>query len=283
MKKIVLLCFFLFSISTIYSQDTYTINGETLELKTATRGTLALLWTSENNSYRFFVRTQENTYLELKEDNYKTVLEELTNDAQMSLRRLKYTKRSLKNFISFYNYKKSIETEDGNRTYPVNFRLGFSGGITNNPFVINPTNATSLLIGSELELYGDTDNPRHAGFIQVRHSFSSDEFDFSTTEFSFGYRYRVIKQSKFNLYIQNKFASYNIRENLLPEDEEGVIELNDIRENEFNIGLVFGVGADFKVSKNGYITLIYGELFGLNQENNGNFSTDISIGYKFNL
>ena len=277
MKKVVLIFLLLFVTNSIYSQETYTINGETLELKTATKGTLGLLWASENGNYRFFIRTQENTYVELKEDDYKTILKELTNDTDVSLHRVKYTKRSFKNFISFYNYKKSIETEDGNKTYPVNFRLGFSGGVTNNPFIINPENSTSLLAGAELELYGDTDSPRHSGFLQARHSFSSDEFEFSTTEFSLGYRYRVIKKSKFNLYIQTKFATYNFRDNLLPEDINGIVELTNIKENEFDIPLIFGVGADFKVSKNGYITFIYGELFGLNRDNNGNFSTDISL------
>jgi hypothetical protein len=292
MKKVVLLCFFLLAISTIYSQETHTINGETLELKTTTRGSLDLLWSSTNGNYRFFVRTKESTYIELKntkdannlnKEEYKTVLQELTNDVEISLRRLKFTKRSLKNFISFYNYKKSIETEDGNRAYAVNFRLGFSAGITNNPFVFNPDNSSSILAGSELELYGDTDDPVHSGFFQARHSFSSNEFDYSTTELALGYRFRIIKKSKFNIYIQNKFATFNFKKNILPEAIEGVIDLTSIKDNEFNVPLVFGVGADIKVSKNSYITLIYGELFALNQENNGNFSKDISIGYKFNL
>jgi hypothetical protein len=51
----------------------------------------------------------------------------------------------------------------------------------------------------------------------------------------------------------------------------------------FDAPFIFGVGADIKVGNNSYITLIYGELFAILLDNQGNFSSDISLGYKFNL
>ena len=61
------------------------------------------------------------------------------------------------------------------------------------------------------------------------------------------------------------------------------IVLRDIKETEFNLPLIFGIGTDIKVNESGYLTIIVGELIAVLQENNGNFPTDISIGYKFNL
>ena len=57
----------------------------------------------------------------------------------------------------------------------------------------------------------------------------------------------------------------------------------DLNNTSFDVPFIFGIGSDIKVSKNSYITIIYGELFAIFLNNQGNFSTDISIGYKFNL
>ena len=288
MKKVVIFLLFLMSFNSIYSQETYSYNGENLELKTEVKGgNLKFLSLKSNDQFRFFVQTNDGVIIELKNtdetENYKSILEKLTSDVEISMRRLKFTKNSLKNFISFYNYKFSIKNEEGNKPESVNFRLGVSAGVTNNPFVFNAENASSFLIGGEFEMYGDTESPRHSGFLQLRHSFSSDEFEYSTTEFSLGYRYRIINKKTFNIYIQNKFATLNISKNELPELIDETIVLTDIKKTEFNIPLIFGIGADFKISENSYLTFIYGELFALGQENNGNFSTDIALGYKFNL
>jgi hypothetical protein len=57
----------------------------------------------------------------------------------------------------------------------------------------------------------------------------------------------------------------------------------DSNETSFDIPFIFGLGSDIKVGKNNYITIIYGELFAILLDNQGNFSTDIAVGYKFNL
>ncbi|WP_411767270.1 hypothetical protein [Winogradskyella sp. A3E31] len=291
MKKVVILYVFLFCAFANYAQETYSINNETIELKRISNGTLDFYVTTDTSPKRFFVKKNDGEFIELKDIKkansndmqYISVLKDLTSDTDVSTERVKFTRASLKNFIGFYNYKKAIETEDGNRDYPVNFRFGFSGGLTNNPFQENPENTLNPLIGLELELYGDSEMPRHSGFLQGRHSFSSDKFDYAATEFSIGYRFRIINQPGFNIYVQNKFATLNFKNYQRPEMRGEEIVLVDISETEFNIPMIFGLGTDIKVCEKSYITLIFGELFALLQENKDNFPTDISIGYKFNL
>ncbi len=136
------------------------------------------------------------------------------------------------------------------------------------------------MIGAELEIYEANVLPRHSGFMQARHTFDADDFNYSTNELSMGYRYRFINKSSFSIYGQVKLATLNIT-GFTFEDENG----NSVSDNDtsFDIPFIFGVGSDIKVGNNSYITIIYGELFALLLDNQGNFSTDIAIGYKFNL
>ena len=291
MKKIAVLCFLLFFSISALAQLTYTLGNETLELKQISEGTLDLYVNNSNGQKRFFVKKDDGDFQELLENlepNSNTpqfiyVLKSLTKDTDVSTERVRFSQASIKNFVGFYNYKKDLETDDGTRDYPVNFRFGVSGGITNSPFVENPDNTLSPLVGMELEIYGDAERPRHAGFLQGRYSFSSDEFDYSATEFSLGYRFRIINRPSFNVYVQNKFATLKFERSARPELQGEEIVIRDINETNFNMPLIFGIGTDIKVCDTAFITVIVGELFALLQENNGNFPTDISVGYKFNL
>ncbi len=288
MKHLVLLfCFFL-ATNSLIAQNSYTINGESLELKTELEGKLDLLWNTFDGQFRYFVRRSDGNILELKNtkdsnnkylEEYKKVLADLTKDQSLSTEKLKLTLYGLKAFIDDYNTISDSSYISQKQERGLQFRLGISGGITNNPFVSNPDNKNSLLLGGELEMF-ESKIPRHAGFFQIRHAFESDDFMYSTTELSLGYRYRVINASKFSLYGQFKFATLNFS-NVTITDENNM-EL-DISDTAFDVPFIFGVGADFKISENSYITLIYGELFAILIDNQGNFSTDISIGYKLNL
>ena len=51
----------------------------------------------------------------------------------------------------------------------------------------------------------------------------------------------------------------------------------------FDAPVIFGLGVDIKISETSFITLYYNELFALSLDNQGNFSTNIALGYKFNL
>ena len=270
-----------------YSQKTYTVNGETLELKTEIDGKLDLLWNVIDGKYRYFVKTEDGTITELKntkddnndyQEEYKSTLSSLTNGN--STDKLKLTLYSLRNYIDSYNASVDTSYTSTSTESNVQFRLGFSGGITNNPFVGNPDNTKTPLIGAELEIYEANVLPRHSGFLQARHAFENDDFKYSTSELSLGYRFRFINKETFSIYGQVKFATVNFSNFTFLDENDMEVDSN---ETSFDIPFIFGVGSDIKVGNNSYITIIYGELFALLLDNQGNFSTDIAIGYKFNL
>ena len=66
MKKIIIaiLCCLAFQLN--FSQETYTVNGESLELKTEIDNELDLLWNVIDGQFRYFVRTKDGTLTELK-------------------------------------------------------------------------------------------------------------------------------------------------------------------------------------------------------------------------
>lgn len=286
MKKTLLFLLFCLLFQWQYSQQMYSINGENLELKTEIEGKLDLLWNTIDNNFRYFVRTSDGTITELKntkdqdkkyQEEYKTVLKELTGK---DTDKLKLTVYSLKNFFDTYNASVDSSYISVSKERKVGFRLGFSGGMTNNPFVSNPENRIAPLLGGELEIYEENIMPRHSGFLQIRHAFKTDDFQYAATEFSLGYRYRVINRSSFSLYGQVKFATLNFTNATFINANNVEASVSD---TAFDIPFIFGIGSDIKISENSYLTIIYGEIFGIFLDNQGNFSSDISIGYKFNL
>lgn len=287
MKKVIISFCLCLAFHLNYSQQSYSINGETLDLKTEIDGSLDLLWNIIDGNYRYFLKTTDGNITELKntkgsnnkyKEEYKSVLREATEG--MNTDKVKLTLYSLRNFIDAYNTSKDSSYTSTTTESNVEFRLGFSAGITNNPFVGNPDNTKNALIGAELEIYEANILPRHSGFLQVRHAFESDEFMYSTSELSIGYRYRLINNASFSIYGQVKLATLNFF-NVTFEDESGMTF--DQSDTSFDIPLIFGIGSDIKIGDNSYLTIIYGELFAVLLDNQGNFSTDIAIGYKFNL
>ena len=95
-----------------------------------------------------------------------------------------------------------------------------------------------------------------------------------------GYRYRIINQPSFSIYGQVKLATVNFTSVTFIDENAMEVDLND---TSFDAPFIFGIGSDIKVGDQSFITIIYGELFALLLDNQGNFSTDIAIGYKFNL
>ena len=111
MKKLIfllLLALFCFSAT---AQKQYTINGETLELKTEISGTIDLLWNIIDNEYRYFVKKDEtitelvNTKGETKkfQEEYKIILSNLTEGNSLNTDDVKLTLYSLRNFVNEYN------------------------------------------------------------------------------------------------------------------------------------------------------------------------------------
>lgn len=291
MKKIICFCFWLLSFTFAEAQDTYTIDGEILELKTEVDGNLDLLWNIIDGEYRYFVRTKNNTIVELKnsksegkfQQEYKTLLNELTNES-MSTKRLNLTLFSLKEYIDTYNSTADSSYQSTTVRNKLLFRVGVFGGLTNSPFITNPDNLTTPLFGGELEVLDVNQISRHAVFFKAKHVVEQDELPYSTTELALGYRFRVINKASFSLYGNVKVATLNFSNaTIAVKNDADVIAMQDISQTAFDVPFIFGVGADIRITENSFITLAYNELFALFLDNQGNFSQDFAIGYKFNL
>ncbi|MDH7912062.1 hypothetical protein [Winogradskyella sp. SYSU M77433] len=270
-----------------YSQEQYSIENEELTLTTEIEGTLDLLWTVDNKTYRYFVRTEDGTITELKNTEaskgnylaeYKTTLSNLTDGK--STENLRFTLYGLKRYISDYNSSQNQSYVSTVADPKLGFRLGIFGGFTNHPFIKNPDNTIVPLIAGELEIFEGSALPRHSGFLQARHTFDADDFNYSTNELALGYRYRIINKSAFSIFGQVKLATLNFSS--LTYTNENDREVNN-KNTSFEAPLIFGIGSDIKVGNNSYISIIYGELFAVFLNNQGDFSSDIMLGYKFNL
>lgn len=289
MKKLGLILLLFCTFSSAFSQKDYKINGKSYQLKTEVEGSIDLLWNIIDGNYRYFV-TKDDKIEELtntKTDNgsyqqeYIKTLSQLTGKSEINPKEVKLTLPSLRNFINSYN-----ASVDSNYAIPeskinMKSRLGFFGGITNNPFVENPDNVSTPLFGAELELFDDNMAKRHAVFFQLTHVLESDELKFSTTEIALGYRFRFIYTEKFNMHANLKLVTLSFSNSTTTLEEGG--EPLDKSATSFDAPVIFGLGADIKISENSFITFYYNELFALSLDNQGNFSTNIALGYKFNL
>jgi len=286
MKKIgIVLCFF-FSIASLIAQETYTVQGETLQLKTEVEGKLDLLWNIIDGKYRYFVRTSDNTITELVntrnenkvyQQQYKSTLENLTGISAVDVR---LTLADIKLYIDNYNLSQDPSYVSTVYNAKLQLLLGIFGGVTNSPFIDNPKNSITSQFGAELEIVDKNRIKRHALFMQLRHILNSNDFEYSATELALGYRFRFINSKKFNVYGQTKFATLSFVKNTVPGPNDAPI---DISETVFEVPITFGIGADLRLSENSYFTFNCNELFAVMLENNGNFSTNLTIGYKFNL
>ena len=81
-----------------------------------------------------------------------------------------------------------------------------------------------------------------------------------------------------------KFATVNFTNATVTiTNSDASIFTEKLNQTTFDIPLIFGIGADIKITENSFITLAYNELFAVFLKNKGNFSQDFAIGYKFNL
>jgi len=293
MKKLVfVLCLFI-SFSSLNAQESYNVNGETLQLKTEVEGNLDLLWNTIDRQYRYFIRTKDSSLEELVntknpetkkfQEEYKTTLNELTQEYGLSAKDVKLTLGSLKDYINMYN-----STSDINFNYEprakVQSRLGVFGGLTNQPFVNNPNNTSVPFFGAEFEVYSDKRLERHAGYSNLRTALEADDFKYSSTQLGLGYRYRFINKSNFSIYGNLTFVTYTFyNETIRFEDEPGTYITEKHSDSQLKAPFIFGLGSDIKVTRNGYVTLAYDNLIALFNKNEGNFPIDFAVGFKFNL
>lgn len=291
MKKIVLITVFLLSSLFVNAQETYTIDGLTIQLKTATEGELDLLWNIIDSQYRYFVKTEDNQLLELintQNDNkeyqeqFKATLKDITNN-NIDVSQVDMTLPSLVRFIEQYNASVDPNYKSMNSKLDAEFRAGIFGGITNSPFVGNPENVKSAVFGAEFEMLAGV-NKRHSGYFQLRNVAEKDDFKYKTTELSLGYRYRFVKTSNFSLYGDVKFATLNFTQATITyENNESIIVTEHIDETAFDLPLIIGIGTDIKLSAIIYANLSYNQIFAIFLKNQGNFSSDITLGLKIKL
>lgn len=286
MKRLGLIFSFLLCISTLQAQENFTVKGENLQLKTEVEGQLDLLWNIIDGHYRYFVRTSDNTITELvntRDENrqfkneYKTTLEDLTG---VSANKVNLTLNDIKRYIDSYNLSQDSSYQTTIYNAKLQLLLGVFGGITNSPFINNPENVIAPQFGAELELLDANRIKRHALFMELRHVLKTNDFDYTTTELALGYRFRFINKRSFSLFGQTKFATLNFSKNTILAPNDLPV---DVEETVFNIPLTFGIGADIRLSDSSFLMIRYNELFAVLIENKGNFSTNLTLGYKFNL
>jgi hypothetical protein len=275
------------------AQETYTINGETLDLKTEVNGNLDLLWTVSDRNYRYFVRTESGSIIELVntknpetrkyQEEYISTLNGLTKEYGLTAEKVNLTLPSLKNYINIYNSTSDLNYNFEPRS-KLQTRLGVFGGVTNQPFIYNPNNKSVPSFGAEFEIYSDTRFKRHAGYFNLITALDSDELKYASTQLGLGYRFRFINKETFSVYANVTFVTYTFyNETVTYEDPSGSYITEEQSGSSFDAPFIFGLGSDIKVTKNGYITIAYNSLFAIFTENQGNFPIDFAVGFKFNL
>lgn len=271
------------------AQERFTVNGETLQLEVLVEGELDLLLYHLDDTNRFFIKDANETIKELLNTKnpdgtyskeYLNVLNDLTQGSNMDASEVGFGRYSLKQFIKAYNSNGNARFAYTDERVKAKARFGVFGGVTNHPFITNPTNAKAPFFGLEFEMFQGNSNSRQAGFFSIEHAFKNYDFSYESTELALGYRYRFIKKSTFNIYGNLKFATYTFSKQTF-EITSGVTE--DMKNSTFRVPFIFGLGADIKVSESSFITLSYNELVSVFIDNNGNFPIDLAVGYKFDL
>lgn len=274
----------------ILAQQNYTINGETLTVTTEVEGPLTLLSLKEDRNFRFFSK-KGNEIVELKDtkidgkqkEEYKLILKEQTADAPVSVEHVRFTPRSLSKFFRDYNSKINPEYAQEQTLSQIQFRLGFFGGIDNVVYVRNEENTVHPIAGIDFELV-DPNLRRHALLLQFKHTFSTDNHDYTTSQLLFNYRFKFVATSKFDAFVNFKFATLSYW-----KEKYEVIPANGpspllITNSAFGVGapLSFGLGADYKLG-NGYITFGFNDFAALNANSPHSFPINFSLGYKWML
>lgn len=273
------------------AQNTYTVNGESLSLKTEVEGTLTLLWNTIDGEYRYFSK-KNSDILELKntkengdyKNEFRQILAQQTSDASIATDNVNLTLPSLLKFFNSYNTAKNPSFIKAATPLKPVLRLGGFAGITNSNFSENPNNNIQLQVGTELELADRSNLKRHAMVLRLSNTFATSDYDYNAFQTSLNYRFKFVMQPKFDIYVNTKFAAYTSVNGERILDVAGAPEpvIDDLSGSSFDFPFAFGLGADFPLC-NGYLTLLLDDIMGLNVESNGEFPTNLLLGYKFEL
>ena len=274
------------------AQEDYIFEGDTLKLQREVRGPISLFWSEEANRYRYFVQ-KEDTFIELKNEplkgekkrRFQLQLEKLTTDTNISTRDVKFLLYSLKHFVNLYNTKVEEDYEYNTATPNIMQRVGIFTGLSNNKYTQNPENILAPVLGIEYELYDPNLAPRHSAFVHLRQNFEQEEYQYSSTQLSLNYRFKFLYFPGFDVHIDTEFATfYHSRETIYHRNDAGeLISVEEENGFSFTAPLSFGIGADIRVTKRGFITIGYNDVVSIVLEGNGSFPVDITVGYKYNL
>lgn len=292
MKRLLLVGLFVFIAASSQAQTTtQTVNGETLELRTDVAGTLSLLWNTFNQEYRYFIK-KDNAITELVNekkankytDSYKSQLSALTSDFPVNTEKVNLTLASLRKFANTYNTKADPNYTFNSTVVKPSFRLGGFVGITNSIYTSNPDNISNPQVGIDFEILDSQALPRHSFVVQYKQTLSSDDFDYSASQFSLNYRFKFVKTDRIDVFLNTKLATYT---SATTADIETVIDdqifiTDGTSGGSFQGPFLFGLGADIALG-NGYLMLNYHDAYSFFLDDNGEFPVDFSIGYKFNL
>ncbi len=294
MIRIKLLVFFLFlaTSAAMLAQETYIIEGDTLQLNREVKGNLNLFWSEEGNEFRYFVQ-KGNKMVELRDDEisgdsrrvFQLQLEELTKDAGLSVRVVKFRLYSLKHFTNRYNARVQEDYEYNAASANIKQRVGLFTGLSNNRYASNPENMLAPVLGLEYELYDPNLAPRHSAFFHLRQSFKRQEYSYSSTQFSLNYRFKILYFKKFNIHVDTELATlYYSKDDFYVRNDAGeIIEVQEEGGLDFTAPLSFGIGADIRISEHGFITFSYNDIVSIVLDSNGSFPLDFTIGYKYSL
>ena len=284
--RVLLAGFFLFFVAQLAAQETYIIEGDTLQLQREVKGPLSLFWTKDGLQYRYFVQ-KGNRMTELRkvDDVYKEQLKALTPDAKLRIQDVKFVLYSLRHFANQYNAKVQEDYTVNEATDDIHHRIGLFVGLSNNVYTENPENILAPMLSLEYEFFDPNLAPRHVAFLQLRQSFKQDEYRYSSTQLSINYRFKALYFSGFDVHIDAELATFLYSEDSLriTNDSGEVTAIKEESGFTFTAPFNFGVGADIQITENGYISLSYNDIVSIVLEGNGHFPIDFSIGYKYNL
>lgn len=290
---LILVSFLLLSVGTLQAQKQYTVDGQTYSLITEVEGSLTLLWNTIDGEYRYFLK-KDNEIEELKntkqngdyQEEYKATLKQKTSDAAISNERLRFTLPSLHSFVVEYNKIKDPNFNEEDVSSELQLRLGGFVGVSNSVYTKNPTNALQAVAGFDLELVDEVKLKRHALVLRFKQTFKSADHKYSASQISLNYRFKFVKTSKFDVFINSKFAAltFSTKEIVthVAESNPPIFFTENISASDFSAPITFGLGADYKIG-NGYITFNYNDIVGLSVDSNNEFPIDFTVGYKFNL
>lgn len=273
----------------ISAQETHTVNGKSYSLTHEIKGTLSFYWTVENDNYLYFVE-KDNSLVQLTntkegkkyQEEYKTTLATLTQDASLPTDKVKFTRSSLAQFVDKYN--SSVDASYTSNTSPIalKVRLGAFAGVSNSVYSVNPDNDFQPTFGIDFELIDETNLKRHALVFRFKQTLETSSYKYNASQFSVNYRFKYVMAGKLDLFLNVKAAAFTFTSYEYTDvDDDGGIESFDTSGNDFRAPLALGLGADYAVGKSGYITFMYNDIVALGIDNNGEFPLDFSLGYKY--